>query len=251
MAADTSRLVQAIWSDLSTRNQLLLAFLDQVSIGASREDIDAWVYTLIDSVPGQRELLWQNGINLDAVHWRRITEFLCACFYAVDRLRGPLPDLPEDSAWDQPSDARAPEPLAAHVQREKAIKDTVPLPFVPLEQKLLSYGGKRVVYVGEPDLEELLSRGEVFEGPSALIRGEPSQAHKNAARIWNAGKLFYALATGYALSEDGLWRQHSWVLRRLPTTRQRRIIETTIRRVKYFGFVLTDAEAEVFYQNNR
>jgi len=250
MATDTFLLIRAIWSNPSTRNQLLLGFFEQVSTGASREDIDAWLYALIDSVPGQRRILRLQSIDLEAVHWKRITEFLCSCFYAVDRVRSPLPNLPGNSAWDQPSEAPVSELLAVHPQREKAIRYTVPLPFLPLEQKLLSYGGRRMVYVGEPDLEKILCRGEVFEGPSVLIHGEPNQCHKNAACLWNSGRLFYALATGYALFDDGLWRAHSWVVRKRPTAKQRRVIETTVRQVKYFGFVLTEAEAEVFYQEN-
>jgi hypothetical protein len=49
-----------------------------------------------------------------------------------------------------------------------------------------------------------------------------------------------AVATGYALSDDGLWRQHSWGMRRDA------IIETTEARVLYFGFLMQEADANSF-----
>jgi hypothetical protein len=52
------------------------------------------------------------------------------------------------------------------------------------------------------------------------------------------------ITTGWALSDDGLWRQHSWILR------GKTVIETTETRVRYFGVTLTDAEAEQFWNDN-
>lgn len=56
------------------------------------------------------------------------------------------------------------------------------------------------------------------------------------------------IATGYALSEDGLWRCHSWVVQ--PMARTVRVWETTVKRVAYFGVVLTSEECEDFVENN-
>lgn len=56
--------------------------------------------------------------------------------------------------------------------------------------------------------------------------------------------------TGDALDADGIWRQHSWLLRKHPGPHQRRLIETTVRQVRYFGVVLDDRVAEAFYQAN-
>src|SRR5260370_28591465 len=47
-----------------------------------------------------------------------------------------------------------------HPQQDQAIKETVPVPLVPLEQKLLARGGARMVYRLEPDLEPLLDGEE-------------------------------------------------------------------------------------------
>ena len=46
------------------------------------------------------------------------------------------------------------------------------------------------------------------------------------------GSRLIGVGTGYALSDDGLWRSHSWVLTK------KRIIETTVSRVKYLGLAL-------------
>ena len=47
--------------------------------------------------------------------------------------------------------------------------------------------------------------------------------------------------TGYALSDDGLWRQHSWLIAK--PGRRWTVIETTCRRLLYYGVVLTEEEA--------
>jgi hypothetical protein len=138
--------------------------------------------------------------------------------------------------------------LALHPQQEKAIRETVPVPLFPLEQKLLAHGGIHLAYRYEPDLKLLLKRGEPFDEPADLVPGEPGQCHPNTARLWNEHREVLAIVTGYALSEDGFWRQHSWLLREKPGTGQYRLIETTLRRVKYFGVILTEAEAEAFYK---
>lgn len=187
-------------------------------------------------------------IDLGQAHWGQITEFLCECFYRT-RFREALPEVPSDALWQQLTDEKYPGPLSPHPQQEKAINQTVPVPFVQLEQLLLSLGGTRLVYRHEPHLQPLLLRGEVLDGPVELVPGEERNCHSNSTRLWQENKETLALATGYALSEDGLWRQHSWVIRKQPDIGQARILETTILRVKYFGFLLNDAEAEAFAES--
>lgn len=74
------------------------------------------------------------------------------------------------------------------------------------------------------------------------------QCHYNSARLWYKNKDRCFIATGYALSEDGLWRCHSWVVQ--PMARTVRVWETTVKRVAYFGVVLTSEECEDFVENN-
>ncbi len=53
------------------------------------------------------------------------------------------------------------------------------------------------------------------------------------------------LRTGYALSRDGVWRQHSWCY-----TDNGVVVETTEKRVQYFGYVMTEDECDQFLFEN-
>lgn len=67
--------------------------------------------------------------------------------------------------------------------------------------------------------------------------------HQNVASLWKSPKRrIIGVATGYALSEDGLWRQHSWGVLRDG------LLETTERRDKYFGILLQASGADRFSQ---
>ena len=74
-----------------------------------------------------------------------------------------------------------------------------------------------------------------------LLEGQPHECHSNSANLWQSNKDQYRLATGYALSEDGIWRRHSWVLDVNDT-----LIETTEVRVMYYGVVLNGSQASSF-----
>lgn len=119
-----------------------------------------------------------------------------------------------------------------------------------LHDKLLSFGGEEVLMPSiEEDLEAILERGQFFHGDHVhMMPGEPSQCHHNASRMWDANRGRCQIATGYALSEDGLWRQHSWVVQ--PLTLSWRVWETTEKRIAYFGVVFNDDECEEFLYSN-
>ena len=74
------------------------------------------------------------------------------------------------------------------------------------------------------------------------------QCHRNSCLCWDNNKEISRICTGYALGEDGIWIQHSWVLNFKSNSNQ--IIETTIKRMAYFGFVMDEKDAEEFYYNN-
>ena len=113
---------------------------------------------------------------------------------------------------------------------------------------LLSIGGVGVVPSEEPDLDKLLERGYLRDARGVRMKkGRPVQCHGNAARIWEMNRNWAVIVTGWALTADGLWRQHSWVKDR----RDDRLFETTTKRELYFGFDLEPAEAVIFYLNNR
>lgn len=111
--------------------------------------------------------------------------------------------------------------------------------------KLLKHGGQFVVSpIVEEDLKKLLSRGEFFSYSVLMARGERCQCHRNACSVWR-NNFGVKLITGYALSEDNpVWVQHSWCYR------EGRIIETTERRIAYFGYVMGPREAKKFYEEN-
>lgn len=112
---------------------------------------------------------------------------------------------------------------------------------IPLKKILLGIGGWGVCINQEPDLENIIGRGRRFPGRSKMMKGEPCQCHYNSAACWDENRELCRICTGYALSRDGMWRQHSWVY-----TNSGRVVETTMKRVAYWGFVMTEGECERF-----
>jgi hypothetical protein len=106
-----------------------------------------------------------------------------------------------------------------------------------LRDKLLEIGGEELVAIPpeigmDPFVLLFAKEGKAMSHPIRLRRMEPSQCHANVEKLIHQKKIA-AMATGYALSEDGLWRSHSWGL-----TQKRDglvIIETTVAREIYFG----------------
>jgi hypothetical protein len=113
-----------------------------------------------------------------------------------------------------------------------------------LRAKLLSLGESWDVvptFEREDLLETLLEYGELHQVEQiVMLTGEVGRCHDNVAALLQLSangeiKLSVVGATGYALSEDGLWRQHSWGV-----GRNGEIYETTVARCAYFGISYTD-----------
>lgn len=143
--------------------------------------------------------------------------------------------------------------LSEFCKAEMEYRGQTPDVLKPLENKLLSLGGK--VFVGryEEDIDKLLTRGTAFLPKKVkLVPMKQSRCHANAGVFWKNysdehGKDKVKIVVGWALSEDDqYWRQHSFVY--LP--KENTIIETTMKRQIYFGFILTDKEAQYHYDNN-
>jgi len=103
-----------------------------------------------------------------------------------------------------------------------------------LAMTLLQYGGKSVfVEKAEARFWWMLAlQGRLFRPRRIVLRpGRANQCHANSLKLWRRGKGRYTIATGYGLSEHGRWFRHTWLFRARP----RRLIETTVKRVKYFG----------------
>jgi hypothetical protein len=117
-----------------------------------------------------------------------------------------------------------------------------------LREILLRRGGTELVAPGkpDPDVPALIERGAVMSLPAMPRVMDASVCHENVSELWmdkEAG--LSGIGTGYALSEDGLWRQHSWGLQ------QEQIIETTAARSIYFGVSLEGEAADRFAQVNQ
>jgi hypothetical protein len=94
----------------------------------------------------------------------------------------------------------------------------------------------------------LIHAGFVMDGQITLRAMRPCSCHRNISRLWNRNRNrggLFGIGTGYALSDDGLWRQHSWGVGR------RGIVETTEVRVTYFGELLLGKDADLFAAYNR
>ena len=93
------------------------------------------------------------------------------------------------------------------------------------------------------EVQDIADHGRMFPGRGSMeITGEQSHCHSNVAGLYQA-KRVDTIVTGFALSKDGLWREHTWGLK------GGRVVETTERRVKYFGMVLEKAAALEFVDN--
>jgi hypothetical protein len=117
-----------------------------------------------------------------------------------------------------------------------------------LKKLLLRLGGEFVVAPPRPDQDVpiLLEQGFMTAGPITLRVMKSGSCHQNVASVWTKRRFgIVGVATGYALSDDGLWRQHSWGILRDG------VLETTQTRLKYFGMVLQGERADFFAANNR
>jgi hypothetical protein len=113
-----------------------------------------------------------------------------------------------------------------------------------LREKLLSIGGIEFVPPAtvDPDVKELVQSGSVVHGTPQLHEMDASACHENVAKLWDREpRLLHYIGTGYALTSDGLWRQHSWGV-----TPDGTIVETTALRLVYFGLLLEGDKADRF-----
>jgi hypothetical protein len=115
----------------------------------------------------------------------------------------------------------------------------------PLQDRLLSFGGDWAALQPEPDLKALLNKGQLVKGKVIFKPMAPCQCHSNCAQFWDEHSKTCRIATGWALSTDGIWRQHTWILK------GKAVIETTEPRTLYYGIVLGDEEANSFWWQNR
>jgi hypothetical protein len=81
-----------------------------------------------------------------------------------------------------------------------------------LKKLLLALGGHEVVAPVVPDstIPLMIANGIVFPSRVDLRKMRDSGCHINAARLWSEKRYgIIAVGSGFALSEDGLWRAHT------------------------------------------
>lgn len=116
---------------------------------------------------------------------------------------------------------------------------------IPLRKKLLSISGREMVPFKEPDLQKMINDGKKIQPHNIIFKkGRSSQCHENSALLYNNNRSITEIGTGWALSDDGLWRQHSWAMR------GSELVETTVSRSKYYGILLDGEEASKFVDQN-
>jgi hypothetical protein len=116
-----------------------------------------------------------------------------------------------------------------------------------LRKLLLTLGGTHFVAPPSYDhsVDRLIADGFIMAAPIHLKRIQLSRCHANVSKLWTRKRrTIVGIGTGYALSKDGLWRQHSWGLLR------EGILETTGAREKYFGILLQSLDADSFSEAN-
>lgn len=131
-----------------------------------------------------------------------------------------------------------------------------------LRDRLIGFAGDMAcVAYRDLDLEDILAHGQLWCGAvvdnARMRRGRPCDCHNNVRKLWananprdvdgvrrRASARLRFIATGYALSSDGMWRQHSWLIER--SERTLRLIETTAPRIAYYGFAMTERRADSF-----
>lgn len=120
-----------------------------------------------------------------------------------------------------------------------------------LRDRLLAIDGESACLpVMEDDYDNIMQYGQIWIGKKhiRMMKGRPSRCHENVCELYLANRDYKGgilrIATGYALSTDSMWRQHSWLV--LRKARSYQIVETTTKRELYFGFCMTDDMAEDF-----
>ena len=74
-----------------------------------------------------------------------------------------------------------------------------------------------------------------------VVPCQRNECHRNCAAMWKSSPDTVSIVTGYCLSSDAMWREHSWLI-----DDSDNIIETTVPRTRYFGIRLNGENAQEF-----
>lgn len=112
-----------------------------------------------------------------------------------------------------------------------------------LRRILLKLGGEELIPPPDHDpvTNFLIDYGIVFAGPVVLKQSRHRPEERTLGRIWNRHLHgIVGIGLGYALDDDGLWREHSFGILR------EGILETMAPKRKYFGLLLIGEAADGF-----
>jgi hypothetical protein len=119
-----------------------------------------------------------------------------------------------------------------------------------LRDKLLAAGGRELdctvaqgIAAPPPPVQEielLLEIGGVMQGKVTLQHGDDCPS-VNVTRLWKKKGALINIALGYALDQDGLWKQHIWGVAPGYV-----IVETTELHKKYFGLLWIKSACNLF-----
>jgi len=108
-----------------------------------------------------------------------------------------------------------------------------------LKRHLLNFGGESFQVddfleeeIKPADARRLIMEGKLWKSNknnTILIPLEPCQCHRNTVVLVYLGGGNLTAWWGLALSDDGIWRVHSWARTSL------KVIETTTPRLLYYG----------------
>ena len=114
--------------------------------------------------------------------------------------------------------------------------------------RLLSIDGNQVCIQDEerPNFRNWISaEGQQWPVDNVkTTRGQSGHCHRNCAILWKKSPDKLSMILGYALSDDGMWRQHTFLI-----DKQGPITETTTPRPAYYGVKVDGKEAQEFYDS--
>jgi hypothetical protein len=214
-----------------------------------------WPFAAARSIIAARQWwIWKH--EMTAQQWTESARREWACSHVRLGQVGPtFPTTAPDQTWRarfETMQADRALPASIDMQADDDFRCLVEAAKLSLDG-VIAFGGWAVCHAPlDSDLDRVVARGILLDGAGAQqVRGRPSDCHRNSARIWMARQSAAAVMTGYALSDDGMWRAHSWVAA-LDRNGTPGLLETTEPRLAYFGFLRSREEAlELLDDNDR
>jgi hypothetical protein len=120
-----------------------------------------------------------------------------------------------------------------------------------IRDKLLDFAGQEVciLHGDDRDTENILHCGQFWFGKLSEMTTDDrfrmrNQCHANSIKLYQEykDKRDIHFCTGFALSDDGMWREHSWCISR--DSGESIVIETTEPRILYYGYVIPEKLVE-------